>query len=89
MEQMFKKFSTPTDTQASQATTQAQPSQVVDATQQPTQTVHSVPPEPMDTSIPQAAATIKKGLKEVKGSSTIAPSTISNSSSSYPATTSI
>ena len=32
--------------------------------------------ESMDTSIPQAAAAIKKGLKGVKGSASIAPSTI-------------
>ena len=76
MEQMFKKFSPPTDTQASKATSQAHPSQVVDAPQQPTPPVQSPPPEPMDTSIPQAASTIKKGLKGVKGSSTIASSTI-------------
>ena len=76
MEQMFKKFSPPTDTQASKATSQAHPSQVVDAPQQPIPPVQSPPPEPMDTSISQAASTIKKGLKGVKGSSTIASSSI-------------
>ena len=76
MEQMFKKFSPPTDTQASKATSQAHPSQVVDAPQQPIPPVQSPPPEPMDTSISQAASTIKKGLKGIKGSSTIASSTI-------------
>ena len=67
MEQMFKKFSpAPSDRTASQPSVQAQ-------TQQTNQPV-PIPPEPMDTSFPQI--TIKKGLKGIKGSASIAPSTI-------------
>ena len=61
---MFRKFSsTPTDNQASQPSVQVQPSQVVASPQQPIQPVQTTPPEPMATSIPQAASAIKKGKK--------------------------
>ena len=73
MEEMFKKFSpAPLDSTATFSSVQAQPSQV-DQTQQVNQPVPN-PPEPMDTSFPHN--TIKKGLKGVKGSASIAPSTI-------------
>ena len=73
MEEMFKKFSpAPPDSAATFSSVQAQPSQV-DQTQQVSQPVLT-PPEPMDTSFPHT--TIKKGLKGVKGSASIAPSTI-------------
>ena len=74
MEEMFKKFSpAPSDSAASQPSVQAQTSQVAQ-TQQQTNKPVPTPPEPMDTSFPQAI--IKKGLKGVKGSASIAPSTI-------------
>ena len=79
MEQMFKRFSSqsaPTDTQASQPFTQAHPSQVVEPPQQPNQRVQPLSQEPMDTSIPQAVSVIKEGLKGIKGTASIAPSTI-------------
>ena len=76
MEQMFKKFSSASsDSRASQPSVQAQPSQVIQTPQQPNQPFPT-PPEQMDTSIPQAASAIKKGLKGIKGSASIAPSTI-------------
>ena len=74
MEQMFKKFSpAPSNSTASQPSVQAQTSQVAQTQQQTNQPVPT-PPEPMDTSLLQT--TIKKGLKGVKGSASIAPSTI-------------
>ena len=73
MEEMIKKLSpAPPDSTATFSSVQAQPSQV-DQTQQVNQSVPN-PPEPMDTSFPHT--TIKKGLKGVKGSASIAPSTI-------------
>ena len=73
MEEMFKKFSpTPPDSAATFSSVQAQHSQV-NQTQQVSQLVPT-PPEPMDTSFPHT--TIKKGLKGVKGSASITPSTI-------------
>ena len=76
---MFKKFSsqpTPADNQASQPSVQAQPSWVIEPPQQPSQPVQTPVPEPMNTSIQQGASAIKKGLKGIKGSAFIAPSTI-------------
>ena len=62
IEQMFKKFSNPSDSKALQPSVKAQPSQVIQTPQQLNQPVPT-PPEPMDMSIPQAAAAIKKGLR--------------------------
>ena len=63
---MLKKFSsqpTHADNQASLPSIQAQPGWVVRPPQQPTQPVQTAVPEPMDTSIPQAASAIRKWLK--------------------------
>ena len=64
---MFKKLSshpTPADNQARQLSVQAQPGQVVEPPQQPTQPVQTAVPEPMDTSFPQAASAIRKRLRD-------------------------
>ena len=82
MEEMFKKFSpTPSDSSAPQPSAQAQPSQVVQT--QPNQPVPT-PPEPMDTSFHQ---TVKKGLKGVKGSASIAQATKAVVSPTLPSPT--
>ena len=76
MEQMFRKFSSaPSDNPATHPSVQAKPRQVIEAHQQPNQPVKTHA-KPMDTSIPQAVSAIKKGLKGIKGSASIAPSTI-------------
>ena len=72
MEEMFKKLSpAPTNSAATLPSVQAQPSQV-DQTQ--VNKLVLTPPEPMDTFFPQTS--IKKGLKGVKDSASIASSTI-------------